>query len=188
MTPRTVAAITRASVANFASELDQCKISGGHGSSLNLVLRHLILTIFVLLIPTGSVSAAALHDESLDLSKYKGKVVYLDFWASWCGPCKISFPYMERMTAVYRSEPFVVIAVNVDHSREKADAFLEQIGADIPVVYDPRGTIAAKFKITEMPTSILIGRDGRVRYVHQGFFQDKTSLYADHISELLNEK
>jgi thiol-disulfide isomerase/thioredoxin len=133
-------------------------------------------------------AGAADRNDPLDLARYKGKVVYLDFWASWCGPCKLSFPYMERMTAAYSRSAFVVIAVNVDHSRARADAFLNQVGADIPVVYDPKGTIAAKFHVTEMPTSILIGRDGRVHYVHQGFFEDKTPQYESHIEELISEK
>jgi len=124
----------------------------------------------------------------LDLSRYKGKVVYLDFWASWCAPCKLSFPYMERMTAAYPRAAFVVIAVNVDHSRQRADAFLSQVGASVPVVYDPKGVIATKYHVSEMPTSILIGRDGRVRYTHLGFFENKTPQYEAHIEELIHEK
>ncbi len=124
----------------------------------------------------------------LDLAKYKGKVVYLDFWASWCGPCRLSFPYMELLRSAYARKEFVVIAVNVDHSRERADAFLNQVGGNVPVVYDPKGVIAAKYHVSEMPTSVLIGRDGRVRFVHQGFFETKTPQYESHIEELINEK
>jgi len=124
----------------------------------------------------------------LNLAQYRGKVVYLDFWASWCAPCKLSFPYMEQLAASYPRDAFVVIAVNVDHSRERADAFLSQVGAEVPVVYDPKGQIAGKFHVSEMPTSVLIGRDGRVRYVHQGFFQNKITQYETHIQELVNEK
>jgi thiol-disulfide isomerase/thioredoxin len=124
----------------------------------------------------------------LDLGKYKGKVVYLDFWASWCGPCKLSFPYMQRMTAKYPASDFVVLAVNLDKSRPKADAFLADVGSRLPVVYDPAGAIATRYAVKEMPTSVLIGRDGRVRHVHKGFFLDKAPEYEAHITELLNEK
>lgn len=124
----------------------------------------------------------------LDLAKYKGKVVYLDFWASWCGPCRLSFPYMELMRSAYARKEFVVIAVNVDHSRERADAFLNQVGGNVSVVYDPKGAIAAKYHVSEIPTSVLIGRDGRVRYVHQGFFAAKTLQYESQIEERINEK
>ena len=140
----------------------------------------------------ASLFAATAYAETtpdpLDLTRYKGKVVYLDFWASWCAPCKLSFPYMERMTSSYSRNSFVVIAVNVDHSRERADAFLSQVGVRIPIVYDSKGAIAAKFHVSTMPSSILIGRDGRVRYVHQGFFENKIPQYEAHIEELLNEK
>ena len=128
------------------------------------------------------------HSDPLDLAKYKGKVVYLDFWASWCGPCRLSFPYMELLRSAYSRKEFVVVAVNVDHSRERADAFLNQVGGNVPVVYDPKGAIATKYHVSEMPTSVLIGRDGRVRYVHQGFFEAKTPQYESHIEELINEK
>ena len=124
------------------------------------------------------------RSDPLDLAKYKGKVVYLDFWASWCGPCRLSFPYMELLRSAYARKEFVVIAVNVDHSRERADAFLNQVGGNVPVVYDPKGAIAAKYHVSEMPTSVLIGRDGRVRFVHQGFFETKTPQYESHIEEL----
>ena len=131
---------------------------------------------------------AAGAPDGLNLDAYRGKVVYLDFWASWCAPCKLSFPYMEQMTAIYPHNKFVVIAVNVDHSREKADAFISNIGSKLPVVYDPKGLLAGRYQINEMPTSILIGRDGRVRYVHKGFFPEQMVAYEAHISELLNEK
>ena len=133
-------------------------------------------------------AATAADAGSLDLSQYRGKVVYLDFWASWCGPCKLSFPYMQKMTAKYPASDFVVLAVNVDKSRPKADAFLAQVGNRLPVVYDPAGAIATKYSVKEMPTSVLIGRDGRVRQVHKGFFLAQTPEYEAHIAELLNEK
>jgi thiol-disulfide isomerase/thioredoxin len=136
----------------------------------------------------GAGGAQADSRPALDLAAYKGKVVYLDFWASWCGPCRLSFPYMERLSQYYARQPFVIVAVNLDHSRDKADAFLAQFGPDIHVVYDPTGQIATKYGVKAMPTSVLIGRDGRIRYVHDGFFAEKLLVYESHISELLNEK
>ena len=78
--------------------------------------------------------------------------------------------------------------MNVDHSRQRADAFLSQVGASVPVVYDPKGAIATQYHVSEMPTSILIGPDGRVRYTHLGFFENKTPQYEAHIEELIHEK
>jgi thiol-disulfide isomerase/thioredoxin len=135
----------------------------------------------------GSARAAPASG-GLDLSPYKGRVVYLDFWASWCGPCKLSFPYMQTMTSRYAGSDFVVLAVNLDHDRANADAFLKQVGSRLTVVYDPAGTIARGYAVREMPSSVLIGRDGKVRYVHKGFFLAQTKQYEAHIVELIGEK
>ena len=124
----------------------------------------------------------------LDLDQYRGKVVYLDFWASWCGPCKLSFPYMQQMVSRYPAGDFAVVAVNLDRERGRADAFLKQVGNRLPVVYDPSGALASKYAVKEMPSSVLIGRDGKVRYVHKGFFLDKAPAYEAHIAELIGEK
>ena len=135
----------------------------------------------------GSAIGAPLPTE-LDLSQYKGKVVYIDFWASWCGPCKLSFPYMQGLEGRLPKSSFVLIAVNVDHARDQADAFLRQYGSSVPVVFDPKGVIASKYQVKAMPTSILIGRDGSVRYVHNGFFPAETANYDNQIEKLINEK
>ncbi len=136
-----------------------------------------------------AVSAArAAGSGALDLGSLHGRVVLVDFWASWCGPCKMSFPYMETIQSTYRSRGFSVIAVNVDHSRERADQFLAGTRRELPVVYDPHGDIAQRFGVKAMPTSFLIGRDGRTRFVEQGFHLDRTDLYEARLLELLNEK
>jgi len=124
---------------------------------------------------------------ALDLAQYRGKVVYLDFWASWCGPCRLSFPYMQRLSASYAAKPFALIAVNVDHSKERADAFLAQFGPNIHVVYDPDGHLALKYGVREMPTSVVIDKTGRVRFTHDGFYEAQEAVYEDHIMRLLNE-
>ncbi len=147
----------------------------------------LALTRRGLVAATAAVGAAfalpALAADPLDLRQYRGKVVYLDFWASWCGPCRLSFPYMQRLSAVYAAKPFVLIAVNVDHSRERADAFLAQFGPNIHVVYDPQGQMALKYRVQEMPTSVVIDKSGRVRFTHNGFYEAQEAIYEDHIIE-----
>jgi cytochrome c biogenesis protein CcmG/thiol:disulfide interchange protein DsbE len=123
----------------------------------------------------------------LNLNAYKGKVVYLDFWASWCGPCKQSFPYMMSLERKYGSDGFVVIAVNVDKDRSKAEAFLRKTGHAFPIIFDPKGMLPSKYKIKDMPTSILIGRHGQIRFVHKGFYAQRESAYEEQIRELINE-
>jgi thiol-disulfide isomerase/thioredoxin len=78
----------------------------------------------------------------LDLTAYRGKVVYVDFWASWCAPCKQSFPWLGNLVREYASQNFVVIGVNVDKDRDRADRFLNETPADFPIVYDPKGQLA----------------------------------------------
>jgi len=105
----------------------------------------------------------------IKLSELKGKAVYLDFWASWCGPCKQSFPWMNEMQAKYGAKGLHVLAVNLDQKPEDAAGFLQQTKADFLIAMDPTGQSAQKYKVKGMPSSLLIGRDGKVTLVHTGF-------------------
>lgn len=126
--------------------------------------------------------------DGLDLAPYRGKVVYLDFWASWCNPCRQSFPWMNRIQQSLAGKGLVIIAVNVDHDKQLAQTFLQSSPADFKVVYDPNGQIASTYDFKDMPTSILIGRDGRKRFVHNGFYPDREDSYLADVDTLLNEK
>jgi thiol-disulfide isomerase/thioredoxin len=103
------------------------------------------------------------------LDAYRGKVVYLDFWASWCGPCKQSFPWMNAIQSKYADKGLVIVAVNVDNSRDDALRFLKQVPAQFKIAYDPKGEVAQQYAIKGMPSSFLIGRDGKVLSLHTGF-------------------
>jgi thiol-disulfide isomerase/thioredoxin len=133
------------------------------------------------------VPALAGPSPGLDLSAYRGKVVYLDFWASWCAPCQASFPWMADLQSDFGSRGLVVIAVNVDHDHAAADRFLSNHAANFKIVFDPNGSLAAKYKVSGMPMTFLIGRDGRVRTNHSGFFEKKEEAYASQIAQLLSE-
>ena len=150
----------------------------------------LILALAIGILPVaGATAAPPLTPANFNLSTYKGKVVYLDFWASWCGPCKLSFPFMENLEYTFPGKDLVIIAVNLDHSRARADAFLKDVGnANFPIIYDKKGKLATRFHVSAMPTSVLIGRDGKIRYVHKGFFKEKEDQYVSDLSKLINEK
>ena len=132
--------------------------------------------------------AASAATPALDLDAYKGKVVYLDFWASWCVPCRLSFPWMNDAQARFGPAGLVVLAVNVDHDRALAEKFLGAHGADFKVLFDPKGDIVSQYKVAGMPTSVVIGRDGKTRFKHTGFFENREDEYNDQISQLLQER
>lgn len=125
---------------------------------------------------------------TLSLEKYKGKTVYLDFWASWCGPCKQSFPWMNDMQNRYGAQGLQVLAVNVDQKPDDAKAFLQANPAQFAVAYDPAGKVPKAYAIKGMPTSVLIGPDGKVLMVHSGFKQEQAAELEQHIQHALAAK
>jgi thiol-disulfide isomerase/thioredoxin len=117
----------------------------------------------------GPAGGADTDPAPVDLSAYQGKVVYVDFWASWCVPCKQSFPWMNSMHRQYGKDGLVIIGVNMDQVRAEADAFLAKYPAEFTIRFDPKGELAPRFKVKGMPTSALLGRDGKVLLIHEGF-------------------
>ena len=121
----------------------------------------------------------------LDLNEFHGRVVYLDFWASWCAPCKQSFPWMNRMQREFGQDGFVVVAVNVDHVRPDAAQFLHEYSPGFKIVFDPDGAVAERFGVKGMPTSFLIDRDGHVHSEHEGFRLKDRGALEQQIRSLL---
>ena len=114
---------------------------------------------------------------NVQLKDYKDKVVYLDFWASWCLPCQKSFPWMHEIKQKYASKGFEIVAINLDKDRKLADKFLKDMPVNFVVAFDPSGKSASEYKLRGMPSSYLIGRDGKIHASHIGFRdQDKEQL------------
>ena len=124
----------------------------------------------------------------LDLSPLHGRVVYLDFWASWCAPCRQSFPWMSSMQQSYGAQGLSVLAIDVDHDRGDAERFLKEFHPGFEVRFDPEGNWAQQYKIGGMPTSLIIDRRGVVRFTHVGFWPADGAVAAHEIRELLAEK
>ncbi len=126
---------------------------------------------------------------TLDSASLKGKLVYVDFWASWCVPCKQSFPWMNEMQAKYASRGLNVLAINVDAKAADAEKFLAQTPAQFLVAFDSSGATPKQFAVKNMPSSYLINRDGRIIFVHTGFREsDKNSIEAAIVAALDNQK
>jgi len=134
-------------------------------------------------IPVG-----AAPPDLLDVGQWKGKVVVLDFWASWCGPCKESFPWMKRLQDVNAVDGLVVVAVNLDHDRELAERFIRNQRPNFPIVFDPEGRIAEQFEVKSMPASFYLDRAGRIRYGHAGFRRADTKESENELAKLLAER
>lgn len=125
---------------------------------------------------------------TVKLSDYAGKTVYLDFWASWCGPCKQSFPWMNDMHARYAAHGLRVLAINVDQKSDDAQAFLRRTPAQFELAFDPVGLTPKAYAVKAMPTSVLIGPDGKVLAVHGGFKDNDRAALEQQIRQALRVK
>ena len=120
-------------------------------------------------------------------AQFKGKVVYVDFWASWCKPCKKSFPWLNQLQQKYKDQGLVVLAINLDKEKYLADAFLEKIPANFIVAFDAEGETAKSFNIKGMPSSYLIDRNGFVMGRHSGFREKDTANLEQGVINLLQQ-
>jgi len=126
--------------------------------------------------------------ETISLARLRGQVVYLDFWASWCGPCRRSFPWMNEMQGRYGGSGFTIVAVNVDKKQPDAERFLQQYPAAFTVVFDPAGATPAAYAVPGMPTSYLIDARGNIVQVEQGFLDDRRAALEVRIRSLLGNR
>ena len=148
-------------------------------------MRKKLLVLAALLLP--SLSPAVSADAGFDLQNYNGKIVYVDFWASWCTPCRASFPFMQKM-AEEHGDSLVIAAINVDKNRPDAELFLEQFEINFDIVYDPEGSLAESFDVKGMPTSYLYGRDGQLIGSHVGFKKKDISNLQAAIANAINNQ
>lgn len=133
-----------------------------------------LLALLSLLVPAGSAFGATTLPPSLQA--YSGRVIYLDFWASWCGPCARSFPWLNSLKARY-GDRLQVVAVNVDEKHAEAEQFLKLHPAGFPVIYDPAGQIADFYHIQGMPSAVILDEQGRVEHQHIGFRDEEVGAY-----------
>jgi len=121
------------------------------------------------------------------LKQYQGKVVYLDFWASWCAPCRTSFPLLEKLYQNYKDQGFAVVAVNMDEEKAGAEAFLKRYPASFSILRDVEATWAEVYAVETMPSSFIIDRKGVIREIHHGFAKADIIEIEQTVKQLLAE-
>lgn len=121
------------------------------------------------------------------LKDFEGQVVLVDFWASWCGPCRQSFPWMNRLQKTYADQGLKVVAINLDEDPAAARAFLQEVPAEFTVLLDSEAQLPDDYGVMGMPSSYLIDRNGKIRAQHIGFHSDRVSDYETTITTLLAE-
>lgn len=125
--------------------------------------------------------------ENVRLEDLRGQVVMLNFWASWCGPCRQEMPLMDELYEQYKDLGFTILAVNVDENREDALRFLDKVPVSYPILYDPESRVSERYEVQAMPTTVMIDRDGNARYLHHGYQAGYEEDYERQIRELVRE-
>lgn len=124
---------------------------------------------------------------NIRLSEQKGNIVLINFWASWCGPCRQEMPLLEEIQKKYSKLGFTILGVNVDKDQAKADKLLKDIPVTFPVLYDNEGKVSKLFDIDSMPTTVIVDQDGNIRFHHRGFKPGVENYYINQIKTLIKE-
>jgi len=131
---------------------------------------------------------AVQNAQAISLKQFAGKVVYVDFWASWCAPCRTSFPLLNQLHQKLKAQGFEVIAINLDEDKANADQFLKEFPVSFTVVRDAKGEWADQFVVESMPTSFIVDKKGVVQHIHHGFVSDDVNSLESKVSQLLAVK
>ena len=124
---------------------------------------------------------------TVSLDSLRGHVVYLDFWASWCDPCRKSFPWMDQLQKKYGDQGLIVVAVNLDVNKTKADKFLADHPVNFTVAFDPKATVPPIYHVKAMPSTFIIDKEGNIAVSHIGFQEKDTPSLEKQITELLSK-
>jgi peroxiredoxin len=165
-------------------------------------MRHLTITLVQLAFTWLALPAAAAvtaqaaapdftlksaEGRNLRLQEQRGQVVLVNFWASWCGPCKQEMPHLNRIYDKYRASGFTLLAVNIDDDPRHGAATAAKWGLKFPVLLDAEKSVTRLYDLGAMPATVLIDRDGRVRYLHRGYREGVEDSYERQVRELVKE-
>ena len=124
----------------------------------------------------------------MSLADLKGQVVMINFWASWCGPCRQEFPALDQIYAKYKPMGFTLVAINVESEKTDAEKFLARDAGELPDPVRPDNTVSGKYGVSAMPTTVLVDRQGRVRWQHRAYKPGDEAKYIEQIRAVLREK
>jgi peroxiredoxin len=124
---------------------------------------------------------------TLRLSELRGQVVMINFWATWCGPCRQEMPLLEQLHAKYEPLGFTLLGVNVEPDSAPAEQWLKRVPVSFPILFDRENKVSALYGVEAMPSTVLIDREGKVRHVHRGYKAGDESVYADLVRGLVKE-
>jgi len=125
--------------------------------------------------------------ENIRLSELRGEVVLINFWASWCGPCRQEMPILSELHNKYKALGFTVLGVNVEEDPSKAKKLLQDSPVSFPVVFDSESVVSKQYDVVAMPSTVLVDRDGNMRYLHKGYKSGLEAVYQQQVRELIRE-
>ena len=125
--------------------------------------------------------------ENLRLSEYRGDVVMINFWATWCGPCRQEMPLLDELYTRYQRVGFNLLGVNIDDDSRRAMQMIDELGVSFPVLFDARKEVSELYAVEAMPVTVIVDREGTVRYVHHGYKPGYEEKYLDQVRSLLRE-
>ena len=126
--------------------------------------------------------------QSVSLSDLKGQVVLINFWATWCGPCRKEMPLLEQLYSRYEPLGFTLLGVNVEEGDVNAEAFLAETPVSFPILFDPENQVSKLYDVSAMPSTVLVDRQGNMRFLHHGYQDGYENIYQDQIRQLVRER
>ena len=137
--------------------------------------------------PAPDFTLKSLDGKNLKLSEMAGNVVLINFWASWCGPCREEMPLLNALHNKYQALGFSVIGVNVEEQSQNAKSFIAERPVDFPILLDSNNTVSKLYDVIAMPTTVVVDRDGNMRFLHQGYQQGDEAQYRKMVKKLIRE-
>ncbi len=137
--------------------------------------------------PAANFTLKDTDGNNVRLSEYRGQVVLINFWASWCGPCRQEFPLLDELHQKYQAMGFTVFGVNVEQERELADKVLREIPVTFPILFDDQNQVSEEYDVDAMPATVLVDRSGEIRFMHRGYKPGYEDLYEKQVRALIRE-